>query len=135
MTQVLSHVMVWRGAPAYLRSDNGSEFTATAVLDWLREQQVGPAFIAPGRPWHNGYIEGFHSRFRDECLNREWSQSSTEAAQLIEVWRAAAVQYRATAQQPGLPDTSSGRCRGHSPLRPPRGTLTRLGINFGGRSP
>lgn len=87
VTQVLSHVMVLRGAPAYLRSDNGSEFTATAVMAWLRDQHIGPAFIAPGRPWQNGYIESFHSRFRDECLNREWFHSGTEAAHVIECWR------------------------------------------------
>jgi putative transposase len=87
VTQVLAQVMTRRGAPAYLRSDNGSEFTATAVMAWLRDQQVGPAFIAPGRPWQNGYIDSFHSRFRDECLNREWFQSGLEAAQVIEAWR------------------------------------------------
>src|SRR5690606_17305406 len=87
VTQVLSQVMTRRGAPAYLRSDNGSEFTATAVMVWLRDQRVGPAFIAPGRPWQNGYIESFHSRFRDECLNREWFRSGAEAAQVIEAWR------------------------------------------------
>ncbi len=85
--QVLAQVMSTRGAPAYLRSDNGSEFTAKAVQRWLREPQIGPAFIAPGRPWQNGYIESFHSRLRDECLNREWFHSGTEAAHVIERWR------------------------------------------------
>jgi transposase InsO family protein len=84
---VLSAVIARRSPPAYLRSDNGSEFTATAVMRWLRDQQVGPTFIAPGQPWQNGYIESFHSRFRDECLNREWFCSGAEAAQVIETWR------------------------------------------------
>lgn len=87
VTRVLADVMATRGAPAFVRSDNGSEFTATAVMAWLRDQHVGPAFILPGRPWQNGFIESFHSRFRDECLNREWFQSGTEAAQVIEAWR------------------------------------------------
>jgi transposase InsO family protein len=87
VTRVLADVIATRGAPAFVRSDNGSEFTATAVMAWLRDQQVGPTFIAPGRPWQNGYIESFHSRFRDECLNREWFQSGAEAAQVIEAWR------------------------------------------------
>ncbi len=87
VTRVLAQVMSLRGAPTFLRSDNGSEFTATAVMAWLHDQQVGPAFIPPGQPWQNGYIESFHSRFRDECLNREWFQSGTEAAQVIEAWR------------------------------------------------
>jgi len=87
VVKVLAQVMARRGAPTYLRSDNGSEFTATAVMRWLGEQQIGPAFIAPGRPWQNGYIESFHSRLRDECLNREWFHSGTEAAVVIERWR------------------------------------------------
>jgi putative transposase len=87
VTQVLAQVMTLRGAPAFLRSDNGSEFTATTVMAWLHDQQVGPAFIPPGQPWQNGYIESFHSRFRDECLNREWFHSGAEAAYVIEAWR------------------------------------------------
>jgi putative transposase len=84
---VLSQLITRRRPPAYLRSDNGSEFTAHAVSAWLRDQQVGPVFIAPGCPWQNGYIESFHSRLRDECLNREWFCSGTEAAHVIERWR------------------------------------------------
>jgi putative transposase len=84
---LLGKVIARRGAPAFLRSDNGSEFTATAVMGWLHSRQVGPSFIAPGHPWQNGYIESFHSRFRDECLNREWFQSGAEAAYVIERWR------------------------------------------------
>jgi transposase InsO family protein len=61
------------GAPAFVRSDSGSEFTATAVMAWLRDQQVGLAFIINGRPWQNGYIDSFHSRFCDECPNRNGS--------------------------------------------------------------
>jgi putative transposase len=87
VTRVLAEVMAQRGTPAFIRSDNGSQFTATAVMAWLRDQQVGPAFITPGRPWQNGYIESFHSRFRDECLNREWFHSGAEAAHVIEAWR------------------------------------------------
>jgi transposase InsO family protein len=71
VTQGLAQVLTRRGAPAYLRSDNGSEFTATAVMAGLRDQPVGPAFITPGRPWQNDYIKSFHSRFRDKSLNRE----------------------------------------------------------------
>jgi putative transposase len=76
-----------RGKPEFLRSDNGSAFTATAVMTWLQAQAIGPAFIPPGRPWQNGYIESFHDKFRDECLNREWFLSVDEAAVTIEQWR------------------------------------------------
>lgn len=53
----------------FIRSDNGAEFTAKAVMKWLRDQNVGPAYIAPGRPWQNGFVESFHGKLRDECLN------------------------------------------------------------------
>lgn len=76
-----------RGMPEFLRSDNGSEFTAHAVQTWLDEHQVGPTFIPPGQPWKNGFIESFHDKFRDECLNREWFQSLEEAQVVIEKWR------------------------------------------------
>lgn len=83
----LSSAMRMHGTPEFLRSDNGSEFTATAVMTWLRAHAIGPSFIPPGRPWQNGYIESFHDKFRDECLNREWFRSHTEAAVVIEQWR------------------------------------------------
>jgi transposase InsO family protein len=80
---VLHGLMVERGAPAFLRSDNGSEFTATAVQTTLAQAGIGPAFIPPGQPWKNG----FHDKFRDECLQREWFQSLLEAQTVIENWR------------------------------------------------
>lgn len=84
---LLAELIAYRGAPTHIRSDNGSEFTAVAVQSWLKEAQVGPSFIEPGHPWQNGYIESFHARFRDECLNREWFQTGAEAALVIEQWR------------------------------------------------
>lgn len=84
---VLCKVFRHRGMPEFLRSDNGSEFTAHAVQTWLDEHQVGPTFIPPGQPWKNGFVESFHDKFRDECLNREWFQSLEEAQVVIEKWR------------------------------------------------
>ncbi len=84
---VLCKVFRHRGAPEFLRSDNGSEFTAQAVQTWLDDQRVGPTFIPPGQPWKNGFVESFHDKFRDECLNREWFQSLEEAQVVIEKWR------------------------------------------------
>jgi putative transposase len=84
---LLEAVMAVRGAPTFLRSDNGSEFTAQAVQAWLEHSHIGPDFIPPGQPWKNGFIESFHDKFRDECLQREWFQSLAEAQVVIEAWR------------------------------------------------
>jgi putative transposase len=84
---LLAAVIETRGAPAFIRSDNGSEFTAQAVRAWLEQNSIGPAFIPPGQPWKNGFIESFHDKFRDECLQREWFQSLLEAQAIIETWR------------------------------------------------
>ena len=72
------------GKPAFIRSDHGAEFTAAAVMRWLRDQQVGPVFIAPGSPWQNGFIESFNGKLRDECLNRKWFLDVREARLVIE---------------------------------------------------
>ena len=83
----LSRLMRLYGKPAYVRSDNGAEFTAAKVTRWLRDQAIGPAFIAPGSPWQNGVVESFNGKLRDELLNREWFRSRVEARVLIERWR------------------------------------------------
>jgi len=75
------------GIPLYLRSDNGSEFIACCLQDWLREQGTKPLFIEPGSPWQNGKCESFNGRFRDECLNAEWFDTLKEAQVVIEAWR------------------------------------------------
>ena len=83
----LSRLMRLYGKPAFVRSDNGAEFTAAKVMRWLRDNAIGPAFIAPGSPWQNGFIESFNGKLRDELLNREWFRSRAEAKVLIERWR------------------------------------------------
>lgn len=83
----LSGILQQRNAPVFLRSDNGSEFTAEIVQTWLAENKVGPAFIPPGQPWKNGFIESFHDKFRDECLQREWFSSLLDAQVVILDWR------------------------------------------------
>lgn len=83
----LDEIMKKRSSPVFLRSDNGSEFTAETVQNWLAEKNVGPAFIPPGQPWKNGFIESFHDKFRDECLQREWFSSLLDAQIVIEDWR------------------------------------------------
>jgi transposase InsO family protein len=86
---MLYKVFRHRGAPEFLRSDNGGEFTAQAVQTWLDDHRVGPTFIPPGQPWKNGFVESFHDKFRDRaaCLQREWFQSLVEAQVVIEKWR------------------------------------------------
>jgi transposase InsO family protein len=83
----LAGILKQRNAPVFLRSDNGSEFTAQAVQMWLADKKVGPAFIPPGQPWKNGFIESFHDKFRDECLQREWFSSLMDAQVVIADWR------------------------------------------------
>ena len=75
------------GAPEHLRSDNGPEFIAYAIQDWLKERQIKTLYIRPGRPWENGHIESFHDKLRDECLNRELFGTLSEARVILESWR------------------------------------------------
>ncbi len=75
------------GAPEHIRSDNGSEFIAYALRDWLEGNAVKTIYIRPGSPWENGYIESFHDKLRDECLNRELFGNLAEARVVIEQWR------------------------------------------------
>ena len=75
------------GAPGHIRSDNGPEFIAYAIQDWLEEKQIKAIYIQPGSPWENGHIESFHDKFRDELLNREIFGSLMEAKIVIGQWR------------------------------------------------
>jgi putative transposase len=84
---VLEQVLRDRGAPIYLRSDNGPEFVAQAVQRWLQAQQVQTAYIEPGSPWQNAYGESFNGRLREECLNVEWFHNAQEARIVIGRWQ------------------------------------------------
>jgi len=83
----LFDLMVQKGLPDHIRSDNGREFTAKAVRDWLGRIGVKTLFIEPGSPWENGSIESFNGKLRDELLNREIFTTILEAKVLIENWR------------------------------------------------
>lgn len=83
----LSWLFVTRGVPEHVRSDNGPEFTATVVRNWLRRVGVKTLFIEPGSPWENGYVESFNGKLRDELLNGEIFYTLREAKVLIESWR------------------------------------------------
>ena len=83
----LTELFVQHGPPDHIRSDNGSEFTAHAVRDWLGRIGVKTLYIEPGSPWENGYNESFNSKRRDEILNTEIFSTLMEAKVLIERWR------------------------------------------------
>lgn len=85
---VLRNVIARRGPPAFLRSDNGSEFIARDLGIWLAVQDIGTRFIEPGKPWQNGFAESFHARLRAECLNQEVFYSAKHAQVLLDDWRA-----------------------------------------------
>ena len=84
---VLTDLFIVRGIPAWIRSDNGPEFVAKAVRQWIAAVGARTAFIEPGSPWENGCIESFNARLRDELLNGEIFYSLKEARVLIESWR------------------------------------------------
>jgi putative transposase len=83
----LSDRFVHRGAPEHIRSDDGGEFTAKCVQEWLGRVGVKTLFIQPGSPWENGYVESFNGKLRDELLERETFDTLLEANVLIERWR------------------------------------------------
>ena len=85
--ETLADVMLFRGMPEHLRSDNGPEFIAKELRKWLANLGTGTLYIEPGSPWENGYCESFNGKLRDECLNGEIFYSLKEAQIVIEQWR------------------------------------------------
>jgi len=83
----LTELFTIHGPPDHISSDNGSEFTANAVRDWLARVDVKTLFITPGSPWENGYNESFNGKLRDELLNTEIFYTLEEAKVLVEQWR------------------------------------------------
>ena len=84
---VLSDLFSLRGVPKHIRSDNGSEFVAKSVQAWIAAVGAKTAYIAPGSPWENGYVESFNARLRDELLGGEIFYTLREAQIIIESWR------------------------------------------------
>ena len=85
--KMLSELFVRRGVPCYLRSNNGPEFTATKVRQWLAQVEVTTLFIEPGSPWENGSIESFNGKLREELFNGEIFEAMIEVKVLIGRWR------------------------------------------------
>ncbi|WP_156367017.1 IS3 family transposase [Bosea thiooxidans] len=84
---VLSDLFILRGVPEHVRSDNGPEFVAKAVQEWISAVGAKTAYIAPGSPWENGFIESFNARLRDELLDGEIFYTLAEAKIIVESWR------------------------------------------------
>lgn len=87
VVEALADLFLLRGTPAYIRSDNGAEFTAKLVRGWLNRLGATTLFIEPGSPWENGYNESFNGKLRDELLNGEIFYTLREAKILVEQWR------------------------------------------------
>jgi putative transposase len=85
--ETMADVMLVRGIPEHIRSDNGPEMTAKIVRQWLASVGAKTLYIAPGSPWENGYCESFNGKLRDELLNGEIFYSLKEAKVVIEQWR------------------------------------------------
>jgi transposase InsO family protein len=106
----LFNLFIFRGIPEHIRSDNGTEFTAKAIREWLSRLGVKTLFIERGSPWKNGYIESFNGKLRDELLDREIFTTLEEARVLIERWRKEYNQIRphsALRYQPPAPEAIS----------------------------
>ena len=85
--ELMGELIDRHGAPDHIRSDNGPEFVAKSIQQWLAEESIRTLYIEPGSPWENGYCESFNSKLRDELLAREVFYDLREAQVLIENWR------------------------------------------------
>ena len=110
--ETMADVMLTRGVPEHIRSDNGAEMTAKVVRNWLAGLGTAPLYIEPGSPWENGYCESFNGKLRDECLNQEIFYSLKEARVVIEQWRNQYNTIRphsSLGYRPPAPQTSTGK--------------------------
>lgn len=87
VTRVLDQVMLRHGKPSVLVTDNGPEFTSRAMLRWAGAREIAMHYIEPGKPVQNAFVESFHGRLRDECLETQWFGTLGEARRQIEAWR------------------------------------------------
>ena len=119
----LSDLFILRGVPGHIRSDNGPEFVAKAVQEWIAAVGARTAYIERGSPWENGFIESFNARLRDELLDGEIFYTLREAQIVIESWRRhynavrphASIGYRPPAPETILPPAFQ---LAYAPLRP-----------------
>jgi transposase InsO family protein len=128
---VLSDLFVLRGAPTHVRSDNGPEFAAQAVQDWIKAVGAKTAYIEPGSPWENGYVESFNARLRDELLNGEIFHRPAGGGDRHRKLETAP-QHRPAACLAGLPAARPGGAHPSLRRRAGRATPTRSGQAAGG---
>ncbi len=124
--ETLARLMIERGVPDHIRSDNGPEFTAKLVRKWLTGLDVGTLFIEPGSPWENGYVESFNGKLRDELLDREIFYTLREAQVLIESWRYEYNTFRphnSLGYRPPAPEAVVPLPLGSATLRSPAATV------------
>ena len=119
---LLSDLFILRGVPGHIRSDNGPEFVAKAVQKWITAVGAKTAYITPGSPWENGFVESFNARLRDELLDGEIFYSLAEAKIIIESWRRhynAVRPHSSLAYQPPAPQAILTPTHGlpYAPLR------------------
>jgi putative transposase len=122
----LTRLFIERGTPNYIRSDNGAEFTAKCVRQWLANLDVKTLYIEPGSPWENGYIESFNGKLRDELLNGEIFDTLDEAKYLVKRWRREYNEFRphsALGYRPPAPEAKRPLGPGSraTPFRLPQG--------------
>ena len=128
---LLSDLFILRGVPEHIRSDNGPEFVAKAVQDWIRAVGARTAYIERGSPWENGLIESFNARLRDELLDGEVFYTLREAQIIIESWRRhyntvrphASIGYRAPAPEVFIPALAAWPAAQPRPAPPAMPTL------------
>jgi len=85
--ELMEELILREGAPDYIRSDNGPEFIAHSLAQWLKDSEIKTLYIEPGCPWQNGYVESFHDKFRRECLGREIFYTLSECRVVVGDWR------------------------------------------------
>jgi transposase InsO family protein len=128
---VLERLVAERGAPVYVRSDNGPEFVAGLIKQWLSGRGIATLYIDPGSPWQNGYIESFNGKLRDELLSTEEFATLAEATVLVEAYRQ---EYNYRRPHSALKNPPPAVFAGH--VQPVNSTsLITLGTDFGGWSP
>jgi putative transposase len=112
----LAELFAMRGVPDHIRSDNGPEFIAHAVRQWLEQLEVKTLYVEPGAPWENGYAESFHSRFRDEFLAMEVFENLAAARRLTAAWKEDYTHHRPHSSLGYLtPSEFAARCTASAP--------------------
>lgn len=129
---LLADLFIQREEPEHVRSENGPEFIAQAVRDWIAAVGAKTSYITPGSPWENGYIESFNARRRDELLNGEIFDSLKEAKIIIVSWRQhyntvrphASLGYRPPAPEVFIPTSAAWSAAQPRPATPPTRSLS-----------